>query len=129
MHAFRMFFIKHQAQALLSKKCADGRLIKDAVTRELAEAYRSTFPRSQTQFQQFAQQGAWRSLLQNRHEAAARHTKVFRDAKLAAYPLMCAEANMTAAYARAVCKEAYDNQNWTHSMLNNAQCIWPDAFP
>ena len=81
------------------------------VTRRLAEAYAATFPQRPSQRGLFAQQGAWRALTQNRAEARARHARVFKDAGLVAIPLQCAEANLTAAYARAVCEEAYSRQN------------------
>ena len=64
-------------------------------------------------------------------EAEARHAKVARDAKVVAWPLMCAEANATAAYARAVSKEAYGKQSFSHSLLikHKDWNVWPDAFP
>ena len=105
MHAFRMFFAKHEEQARLSQRVPQP--VKDQVTRRLTEAYAATFPQRPSQRGLFAQQGAWRALTQNRAEARARHARVFKDAGLVAIPLQCAEANLTAAYARAVCEEAY----------------------
>ena len=83
------------------------------------------------QWQQFMLLGAWKALKQNQVEATARHQKVAEGAQLVAWPLVCAEANATAAYARAVCKEAYNKQNFAHSWLTKDKdySVWPDAFP
>ena len=83
------------------------------------------------QWQQFMLLGAWGALKNNRAEAAKRHAKVATDSGYVAWPLACAEANATAAYARAVCKDAYEKQHFAHSWLKKDQdsTAWPDAFP
>ena len=124
---FRRSFIQHEPQSRLGQKCAPDHRIIDRLLPELVRAYARTFPRG-NKWHHFVLGGAWRSLKQNVHEARARHMRVFKESGLVAYPLMCAEAHMTAAYARAVCEEAYAKQNWTHSLLNNVQSAWPDAF-
>ena len=83
------------------------------------------------EWQQFMMLGAWKALNLNRADAAKRHAKVATVSGHVVWPMACAEANATAAYARAVCKEAYEKQNFAHSWLNKDQdgTPWPDAFP
>ena len=75
--------------------------------------------------------GAWKALKQNQVEATQRHAKVASECGVVAWPITCAEANATAAYARAVCEDAYDKQNFAHSWLKKGtdRSAWPDAFP
>ena len=114
----------------LGQTCAPGLLRRDVVTRELADAYALTFPEGAKR-QQLLLDGAWKAMEQSKSEAAARHREVARDSNLVAWPLMSAEANMVAAYARMACKEAYERQNFSCSLLKGERDLsaWPDAWP